>query len=417
MNKKTLLYISLFISIKSFAQSDLNTYFMPSLAQKNGMNPALVEDKKWVIGGDISQGFYNTFAGIKTENNRIVFENPGSTESFFNHLNWTISNLTLRLRKNTFIGVSNTLRSLDFANIGGEGAQLFIYGNAPFIGKTVAINPDVQLLRFNDFGISLAQKIGDLKIAGRVKLFSGINAVSTGNKDFSLKTDSDVYQLTLKTDYELFTAPSRSVPDLVNGTGVLVTNVQGKGIGFDLGLAYEVNEKISVSAAIIDLGSIKWNGSSSTSNGENTYRGVDATKLFTGDKNFKVAVNSDTLLAQLKFKTIENTSFKTDIPTTFNLSGTYKINEKLTSAVLLSSTSFRGQRYNALLINGQYQLIPLINVGLSYGVRNSYSMLGANITLSKGVFQIFALSDNILGLASPLQSANVNGRAGINLRF
>jgi hypothetical protein len=417
MNKQILLYISLFISIKSFAQSDLNTYFMPSLAQKNGMNPALVEDKKWVIGGDASQGFYNTFGGIKTSDNRIVFDNPSTTESFFRSINWTILNATLRLRENTFIGVSNTLRRLDFASIGGEGGQLFIYGNAPFIGKTVAINPDVQLLRFNDFGISLTQKIGSLKVAGRVKFFSGINAVSTGNRDFSLTTDKDVYQLTTKTNYELFTAPSRSVSTLINGTGVLVTNVQGKGVGFDLGLAYDVNEKISVSAAVIDLGSIKWNGSSNTSNGENTYRGVDATKLFTGDKSFKVAVNSDTLLAQLKFKTVENTTFNTDIPTTINLSGTYKINEKLSSAVLLSSTSFRGQRYNSLLINGQYQLIPLINVGLSYGVRNSYSMLGANITLSKGVFQIFALSDNVLGLARPLKSANVNGRIGINLRF
>jgi Family of unknown function (DUF5723) len=417
MNKQFLLYISLFISIKSFAQSDLNTYFMPSLAQKNGMNPALVEDKKWVIGADGSQGFYNTFGGIKTSDNRIVFDNPNTTESFFRNINWTLLNATLRLRENTFIGVSNTLRRLDYANISGEGAQLFIYGNAPFIGKTVAINPDVQLLRFNDFGISLTQKIGNLKIAGRVKFFSGINAVSTGNKDFSLTTDKDVYQLTLKTNYELFTAPSRSVSTLINGAGVLVTNVQGTGVGFDLGLAYDVNEKISVSAAVIDLGSIKWNGSNNTSNGENTYRGVDATKLFTGDKNFKISVNSDTLLAQLKFKTVENTTFKTDIPTTINLSGTYKINEKLSSSVLFSSTSFRSKRYNSLLINGQYQLIPLINVGLSYGVRNSYSMLGANITLSKGVFQIFALSDNILGLARPVKSANANGRVGVNLRF
>ena len=417
MNKQILLYILLFISIKSFAQSDLNTYFMPTLLQKNLMNPALVEDKKWVIGSDVSQGFYNTFGGIKTANNHIVFDHPNATESFFRNINWSILNATLRLRENTFIGVSNTLRRLDFASVSGEGGQLFIHGNAPFIGKTVAINPDVQLLRFNDFGISLTQKFDKLKIAARVKILSGINAVSTGNKDFSLKTDKDVYQLTLKTNYELFTAPSRSVYNLINGSGVLVTNVQGKGIGFDLGAAYDVNEKISVSAAIIDLGSIKWNGSSNTSIGENTYRGVDATKLFTGDKSFKVAVNSDTLLAQLKFKTVENITFKTDIPTAFNLSGTYKINEKLSSAVLLSSTSFRGKRYNSLLINAQYQLIPLINVGLSYGLRNSYSMLGANIALNKGIFQVFALSDNILGLARPVKSANANGRVGINLRF
>ncbi len=391
---------------------------MSSLPQKAMINPSFIPNHKFVIGGDFSQGFYNSFGGIETKNNKVVFENPNAKEFFFSNTNWNLVNVGMRFGSKNYISVSQNLRSLNYLSITGSGLQLAASGNAPFIGQTVAIKPNVQLLNYSETGIAFARKLGKLQVGAKLKVLNGITAVSTGEQSsLSLFTDKDVYQLTLKSDYQVFSAPSQDINDLIKSDSTLASKIQGNGIGFDFGAQLNLTEKISISASIIDLGQLKWTGKSNTSKGETTYKGVDATALFTKQENIKFAVNLDTLVNQLNFKSVDDAKFNTDIPTTFNIAGTYRISEKLSASAMASLTEYQGQNSNAFLLNGQYQLLPMLNVGLSYGVRNASSMLGANVTIEKGWIQFFVLSDNLLGLAKPLQSSNVNGRIGLNLRF
>ena len=415
--QKILIFCFLFINTLCFSQNDLNSSFMSSLPQKGMINAAFMPNYKFVIGGDFSQGFYNSFGGVQTKDGKIIYENPKAQEFFYSNTNWNLLNVGIRLKSNSYLSVSQNLKSLNYVSITGSGMQLAAYGNAPFIGKKVSINPNLQLLNYSETSIGLAQKIGKFQVGAKLKVLNGITAVSTTKSDLSLYTDADVYQLTLASDYQVFTAPSQDVQSLIDNDSDLANKIQGHGFGFDLGAQFSLTDKITLAASVQDLGNIKWTGKDNSSKGQTTYSGVDATAMFTKKENVKLAVNLDTLVNQLNFKSVDDAKFTTDIPTSYNLSGTFQINSKLSASALVSSAQYHGQSSNAFLINGQYQLLPVLNVGLSYGMRNASSMLGANITIEKGIFQFFALSDNLLGLIKPLQASNVNGRLGLNLRF
>lgn len=414
--KKTLLYILLFISNLALAQLDVNLQFMPNVVQQNSINPAFIPNYRFTLSGDFNQGFYNSFGGVRLENNRITTGNTNTNDYFMSNTQLNVASLGLRI-KNTYVGASFNLRSLNYLQMPGDGLQLALQGNAAFVGKTVNLNPDIQLLNYGETSVWLAQKIGKLNIGARLKYLNGISAISSAKTNLSLKTDSDIYQLTLNTDYELFTAPSKSIEDLMDGNVSVEDLIKGRGVGVDFGASYQLSDKIKLSASLLDAGKITWEGTKHSSKVQTSYDGINATNIFTKNESLNIAVNTDTLINRLDFQSSDNQSFSTKTPTSWFLSGTYQMSEKLALSAMYANTTYRNSSSNAMIINGQYQLFSFLNVGLSGGLRNAAPIVGANITLEKGMFQVFALSDNIIGLAKPLSSSNVNGRVGLCVRF
>lgn len=414
--KKILLYIFLFVSNLSTAQLDVNLQFMPNVVQQNNINPSFIPNYRFTLSGDINQGFYNSFGGVKLENNKLVTGNSNASEYFMSNSQFNIAMLGFRL-KNTFLNASINLRSLNYLQMSGDGIQLALQGNAPFVGQTVALNPDIQFLNYSETNFGIAHQFGKLSIGAKLKYLNGISAISSNKTNLSIKTDSDIYQLTLNADYELFTAPSRSINDLIDGVESVKDLIKGRGIGFDFGASYQVNDKIKVAASYLDAGTIKWEGTKHSSKVQTSYNGIDATNIFTKNESLNIAINFDTLVNRLNFQSTDNQEFSTKTPSSWFFSGTYQLSEKIGLSAMYANTSYHNQSSNAMIINGQYQLFSFLNVGLSGGMRNSAPILGANLTLEKGMFQVFALSDNLLGLAKPLASSNVNGRVGLCLRF
>jgi hypothetical protein len=416
MMKKALLYISFLISNLAIAQLDVNLQFMPSVVQQSSINPAYLPNHRFTLSGDINQGFYNSFGGVRLENNKLVTNSTNNNEYFMSNTQWNVAALGLRV-KNTFIGAAFNLRSLNYLQLSGDGLQLALQGNGGFVGKTVALNPDAQFLNYSETGLWAAQKLGKLSIGARIKYLNGISAISSNKTNLSLTTDSDIYQLTLNTDYELFTAPSKSIDDLIDGVASVNDLIKGRGIGFDFGASYQLNDKIKINASYLDAGKINWTGTKHKSNIQTKYDGIDATNIFTENESLDIAINMDTLINRLNFQSTDNQSLSTSTPSSWFLSGAYQVTEKLSVAAMYANTSYRNSSSNAMIINGQYQLSSFLNIGLSGGLRNASPIMGANVTLEKGMFQLFALSDNVLGLFNPLESSNVNGRIGLCLRF
>ena len=91
------------------------------------------------------------------------------------------------------------------------------------------------------------------------------------------------------------------------------------GIGFDLGLLTEIDEKLTVGASIDNIfASFKWSGATvykATVKGELTPEEIAETDSLTN------------LLDQSETK--ESSSYKTSLPTSINLSGTYKAEKRV----------------------------------------------------------------------------------------
>ncbi|MFZ4543861.1 MAG: DUF5723 family protein [Saprospiraceae bacterium] len=417
--KKTFLAFFLLSYHIVIAQLNLGVVGMPYLQQQTSLDPSFISEHRFVIGGDADLGAYNSFGGLKIKSGKVSAVRPADPSVVYTSVNWNLLNMGIRVGKNSFISFSESIKQFNYGSISENGMGMLINGNAPYIGVDVLANPNIQSLSYNELSLGFAHKFGNLQVGARGKYWSGITAISTGtNNELSILTDKDAYQLTLRSDYSLFTAPSYDVNGLLNGDNSLSGfRFRGSGLGLDLGARYNVSSKLSVGASVIDLGNMKWDGLENTSKGKVRYEGFDATKAFTDREDLVFAVNLDTLVNQLKFSATDNVSFKTTLPTTFILTGTYKFGKKLSTTALYSSTSYQKTNMHTIMFNGQYQLFRFLNLGMSYSLRNSASLLGANLTLGSRAVQFFVMTDNIPGIFRPLQTSTLNARMGLNLRF
>ncbi len=417
--KKILIFLSLFSAKAALAQLNLAAAGMPFLQQQSSLNPSFIPTHRFVIGGDVEAGAYNSFRGLKVVNSKIYAGHSADPSVLYTRLNCNLLNAGLRIGKKSYLTFSESVRQLNFGSLSSDGLGMLLHGNAPYIGQTVNANPNIQSLFYNELSLGFAQKIGKLQLGVRGKMWNGVGAISTGaDQKLSVLTEKDAYQLTLNSDYSIYAAPSVDVDGLLNG-GFALSGLKpdSKGWGVDLGARFEFNDKFSVSASMIDLGSIQWVGRKNTSKGTVRYEGFDATKAFTDRGDLTFGVNLDTLVDQLKFRSTDGVGFTTTLPQTFLVSGTYRFGDKLTATCLYSGTSYQKTSMNTIMINGQYQALGFLNLGLSYSLRDATSLLGANLTLGSRTVQAFVMTDNLPGFFRPVRTSILNVRMGLNLRF
>ena len=417
--KKFLIFLLLLSGIKTFAQLNLSTAGAPFLQQQSTLNPTFFPSHRFVIGGDAEGGLYNNFGGIKLVDSKITPVSAQDPSFLLTRFNLNLLNMGFRIGKKTYLSFSESFRQLNFGSTSADGLGMLINGNAPYIGINVQANPNIQSLTYNELSLGFAQKIGKFKLGVRAKRWSGVGAISTAsNNNLSILTEKDAYQLTLFSDYGICTAPAVDVNGLLNGDFSLSRfKFSGSGWGFDLGAGVDFNDKFSVNASVLDLGDIGWKGSENVSKGSVRYEGVDATKAFTQGDNLNLGINLDTLVDQLRFKTIGASNFSTTLPQTYLISGTYKFGKKLSATCLYTGTTYQKTSVNTIMLNGQYQVFGFLNLGLSYSFRNAANMLGANLTLGSRAVQAFLVTDNLPGFFRPMRTSTLNVRAGLNLRL
>ena len=84
----------------------------------------------------------------------------------------------------------------------------------------------------------------------------------------------------------------------------------------------------------------------------------------------------------------------------------------------LYHTNFQNTSFTALSLGANYQLSDALNIGLSYGIMNEESfLLGLNASLEVGPAQLFAVTDNILGVFKVEESRTLNARVGVSFSF
>ncbi len=248
-----------------------------------------------------------------------------------------------------------------------------------------------------------------------------------------LETDEDVYQSAFTTDYVFRRAGFPEVDgayDILNGLQVIDFSSEGgnTGFGFDLGITANLTDKLTLSASIIDIGSITWKTDTYeyTTRGKYNYGGLD---LFSYS-------NADTLNTQLLTEDLEriadeltdkldirNTtepgySYTTPLHTRGYLSGTYQLMDDLTVGALFYFDNTRIGTQPGFAISARKPFGKWVTAGATYAVRNGrFNNLGVNATGHFGPLQIYLATDNIIGAVNPLGSKNVNLRLGFNLVF
>lgn len=331
------------------------------------------------------------------------------------------------------VGISHAVRSNFVFGYPRELPEMAFNGNVQYIDQTVDIGPSVNMTVYSELALHGAYQVSDkLSVGARLKILSGVGNISTGNDNLSIYTDPDYYQITATTDYEINSSGTFFDLDIVTAGDSTDFNLNafsedlsasdfifGKntGVAIDLGAEFKVNDKLTVGASIVDLGSIKWkqNSSTFTSNGSYTFEGINADDVFFGDDSINFEGIVDTIVDILKF-TESNAAYSTALPAKFYLSGSYDIKDDLTAGAVLYGEVALDKLRPALGLSIQKRFGKIFSLGGVYAVRSGrFDNLGINFGLKLGPMQLYGTTDNVISVFRPLHTKSVNFRMGLNV--
>lgn len=416
------------------AQQELSLHFVNNVWQSNFTNPAFQSEKG--INILLPSIYYNVNSQdvtvgqlfkANTQGTKLTFSDLADRVQAQNRFDANVNiqsfglaiNASKRLSINAYHSV-NISPSLD---INGNLVKLIGKGNAQFLGQTIPLNSAVNGSVYSELGVGLSYMPKDhIKIGGRVKLLKGVSAIFTEKGQQKTSFDKDDYSLTFENDFNVLTYSYDQLKDIKSPTDALNQSFNGKnsGLSFDLGTTIKLG-KIQIAASAIDLGgSIKWqnDGKSYASKGSFKYSGINSDNFYNLD-SLSSSSFKDTLKNVISLKETDNPQFTQKLPTKIYLSATYQLTPKMrVGALVFNENGGLNVSRTNLILNAQYELAKALQVGASVGLRNSsVANIGIQTVLKLGPIQIYALTDNILGVIKPDNVKSFNGRIGMNIMF
>ncbi|MCB0629819.1 MAG: hypothetical protein KDD15_08805, partial [Lewinella sp.] len=161
----SIIFLLLLSTVASFAQQqELNTLLIPNTWQANRLNPAVVPDAKFVIGGP---GIYSNlrienivYNDLFTTNDRG--ENVLQINNAINKLadqnkifeNIDIETISLGAKLGgIWVTLGHRLRSTAVLDYPKTLPQLIWQGNAQFIGQTIGFGPAMDFNNYHEIGL------------------------------------------------------------------------------------------------------------------------------------------------------------------------------------------------------------------------------------------------------------------------
>jgi outer membrane protein OmpA-like peptidoglycan-associated protein len=444
--KKILILCICFWASALFAQTNPMFYNFRSVAQSSFLNPAHVSRQAFTIG------LFDNFNHISTpgisaydilrndETAEQSIEKILSNSSYhlkdihlYNEINPFF--LGFRIKKNYFsFAIQNSVST----NIGlpKDLLSLLYYGNA---NSTQTFNKDIVLSdlqlksrTYTSLSASFTREFGEkLTIGIRGKYHVGLTDLSLERNNTTIKTDSgseNSYKITASTDYLLRGAGITRIEDLQSQlanstTGSASTNLLidfgqnlfknpiGSGFSIDLGADYKFNQKLSVSASILDLGSITWKEARSYSQkGTFIFEGFNTDDPSTIDSaEFAQLLDSINRVFEPKQDTIN--AYTTRLNPRFYIGMNYQLFKSGSIGLVGYGETWNGKFYPGASISYTQRLWRLMDLRVNYNIyRGNNQNVGAGIAVNLAPISIYMLSDNIMGWAPTDGTLRLDGR-------
>ena len=458
-------------AVASNAQTSQSLYFM-NIPQASTLNPALKPTGRFYLGlpgiSDISVRLDNNFlsvsnlftGGIISDSTLAFLEESEWLEEFVNGLgdnNSLESQAGVRLFGLAFTVKDDLRITFDIteradANVvfPGDLLRLGFQGNEGFIGQSI----DLSTLRtdasiWHEFGIGASKNVTPkLRVGARVLVLSGVASAFLANRGVTLTVNDD-YTHTVNADMALnISAPVNFITEedgSIHGAEFdnarfdddrniieYLKAMANPGLGIDLGAEYRFNDKLAVSAAVTDLGFIKWKRDRQdiTVNTTFDFNGLTMQDVYDESLDFGELLNwtLDTL-QNVAVLDKSAPAYTCRLPATVTVGFSYTP-VKFFTAGLLSRTRFEGrQAHQALTLSGNFNFGNVFSTTLAYTAANRrYDNLGFGFAIRGGFMQFFALVDNVpvkftsveydgKDYRIPGNWSMVHARLGLNLVF
>lgn len=436
------------------AQTTLNSsYFMEKMTKRNQLNPALKTENNYVSIPSIGNLYLgvNSNLGLGTflyprDNKLVTFLHESvPADEFLNKLtpNNTIeldlgidlisfgfwawggqNTFNLALKSNT--GAYLPREIFEFLKTGQEATGVTRYDMSNITATTS---------NYLELALGHARDITDKLSAGaKIKVLIGAAHaearidrmdISMSQNEWTIKQAGHLQATSL---LELTTDPETGEVtgyDFGNHFGVA-----GFGLGFDLGATYEIIDNLTLSAALTDIGFMRWNNLTRAETDPDKgfiYTGFDnigAEDDENGDNPFdqKADQLGDDLKALTKFYQSDTRSVSNSLRTTLRVGAEYAVLDNAISFGLLSTTRFVGYRtYAEGMAAINFRPLSALHLTVNGSVSNMGSSVGAILNICAPGFNFFVGTDYFATQYSkqfiPINHARANFSFGFNITF
>lgn len=448
------------------AQNLNSSYFMESMIHRHRLNPAFMGETNYVdipVIGNLNAGLQgnigvNDFLYKYNQNGRklTTFMNPSVNANEFlnnlhnnNHLNVNASlpiiafgfckwggfnTFEISFRSNTSINLPYEL--FDFMKTGMSEA-----GGNHYMVKDLTVRSN----NYFEVAMGHSREIIEnrLTVGAKVKfLIGGGNAdakikkmdITMGQDEWIIDAEGNG-QGSLKGGYFKSKAPDeQGKPGEIDGFDVDKIGVAGYGLGIDLGAAYKMDdfvEGLTLSAALLDLGFIRWNNALNAEMKHNyTFKGfenpiaVKPEEGAPGDIDDELDNLGDQFEEFIKFYDKGNTSGRTTaLAATMNIGAEYTLPyyKKLRFG-LLSSTHFNKPfTWSEARISANVAPVDWFEASVNYAYSSFGSSLGWVLNFHPSGFNFFIGTDHMITKVTPqyvpVGNANANVCLGFNITW
>ncbi len=413
--------IGILLSAQSLlAQQDLVTHFLRNTWQANLTNPALLpNDRKihictasYYLSGSSPVSLSNFITRPNTKN-VLSLNDPtwiyGLDEKSYLESNVNIQTgaISFPAYKNIYVNLHHGIMYNQYTDFNRNIPELIYKGNAPFIGKTADLSHNVITEAHSELGLGLTYKIENLSLGVRFKTYNGIGGVFTGKSDLSLTTDTSIYALRLQSDYQLKVfEPYKDLIKALTSNG---------GYGIDLGFAVKF-PRMEIAISALDLNAsmnFKNNGKTYSAKGDEAFTGLETINL--NKTSYRELI--DTIQNALNIKEEFGAQYVVNLPPRMYVSALYQVTPQLRMGGLFYTEATKFETKIGVSINGQYDITPWFNMGMSYSVRdNQKTNIGMYSSMRiAGKIQLYSATDNILAFFNPFDARSSNARLGLNV--
>jgi len=474
MIRKTKFVLILLLAViitDASAQNSQVMYYM-NLPQNHFLNPALRPTNSLYIGLPVLSGI-----NLNINNNFVNFPDvfikgqPKDSIITFLHPDYNVDKFLAKIKDKNFLEPESIVQLLGVGFSIGEDGYLFLdineridgnivlpgdlfklalKGNEGFAGSKI----DLSSLRgdmkyYREFGIGFSKNFTDkLRIGIKGKLLFGIAGASINNKSLGITVNDD-YSHTLDANLivnisgpvNVYMDSKHNIDSIAfddnrfktsGGTAEFISGKKNLGLGLDIGATYDLTDRIVVSAAITDIGFIRWKKDVTNlkANNQFEFSGLNMLDVLNGTKTID-EVGQDMLDSLKNAFVVTNSKapFTTYLPFGFSLGGSYNVTKQFSVGLLSYSRIIGKQLREALTLSANINLGNALSTTLSYTAENhQYDNLGAGLAFRAGIAQFYLVTDRIPimwnkikdkknTIILPANWNTINLRLGMNLVF
>lgn len=439
-------------TIAASAQGFNTGYFLDGYNYRYKLNPALDNEKGFVgvAVGDLgissrSNVGLSTFIYPNGSKLTTALSPSISSEQFLSQLN-DFNNLNLDLDLNLFavgIRTGNLYHTIDVSVRGGVSTSLpydlfrFLkdgtQNGSSFDISDIAIDANA----YAQIAYGITARIGDkIKVGARLKMLGGIAEVQAQYDNININLDENQWKLSshgsLKVSANEIT--HTTMQSEISGNQA-IDKIDPKfgmpkkfGLGIDLGVSYEVIDGLTLSAAIIDLGTIGFNST--------LYAKTNLTEIsYIPDQNMDLnnsesGISDQTNDAVNKIQSITefvpanaSEASKATLGMTINAGAEYRLPmyDKLSIGLLGTYKQYSCCSITEARLSANYSPLEWLSMSLSGAAGTMGGSFGAALNIHPKVVNFFIGTDSYVARITPqfipVGKANTSVRMGLSFNF